>query len=364
MTFLERAWYKKSTWLLLLKPVSAVFAILAKRRRAKQQSQAPAKPKVPVIVVGNISAGGTGKTPVVIALVKALQKKGFNPAVVSRGYGGKTDTTPLSVNEATNVLLSGDEAKLIATKTKVPVIVDPDRPAAVQYAIKHHKADVIISDDGLQHYLMARTVEIAVVDGQRLFGNGQVFPAGPLREPIARLNEVDYVFLNGQKDEIENYQQLDTESKQILDNAIELSVQPTFFVNQHTGERKPYFGAPFNMGSKLVGVTGIGNPERFFALLEALPYDLTRHTFADHHQFIASDFEPLAKDDKHPIVMTEKDAVKCEEFAGKNFWLLQIELKLPEALVDAIVAKLPKPKPLKKKASKPTPDKPISDSEE
>ena len=364
MTFLERAWYKNSTWLLFLRPVSAVFALLAKRRRESQQSQAAGKPKVPVIVVGNISAGGTGKTPVVIALVKALKKKGFNPAVVSRGYGGKAEITPLFVDEKTSVLLSGDEAKLIATKTNAPVIVDPDRPAAVKYAIKHHKADVIISDDGLQHYLMARTIEIAVVDGKRLFGNNQVFPAGPLREPVARLNEVDYVFLNGQKDEIENYQQLNDETKQILDRSTELSVQPTFFVNQHTGERKPYFGAPFNMGSKLIAVTGIGNPERFFALLETLPYDVTRHPFADHHQFQASDFASLAKDDKHPIVMTEKDAVKCEEFAAKNFWLLQIELKLPDELIESIVAKLPQPKPPKKKAAKSTNDKPISDSGE
>lgn len=354
MNFLERAWYKKSTWLYLLRPLSYLFLILAKRRRDEHQSQAQSKPKVPVIVVGNISAGGTGKTPVVIALVSALQKKGLNPAVVSRGYSGKANNYPLLVDESTDVRLSGDEAKLIANKTKVPVIVDPDRPAAVSYAIKHHKANVIISDDGLQHYRMARTLEIAVIDGQRLFGNGQVFPAGPLREPLSRLSEVDYVFLNGKKEEIAGYHHLSEETRQIVDSAVELSIQPTFFVNQVSDERKPYFGAPFNMGSKLQAVTGIGNPERFFALLEGLPYDVKRYPFADHYQFQKSDFDGLAKDDHHPIVMTEKDAVKCQDFAGKNFWSLRIELKLPEELVDAIVNQLPKPKAAKQKKPKST----------
>jgi tetraacyldisaccharide 4'-kinase len=360
MSFLERAWYKNSTWLYLLRPLSYLFTLLARRRRAKQQNQTKAKPKVPVIIVGNISAGGTGKTPVVIALVNALKKQGLNPAVVSRGYGGKAERYPLPVDANTDVLLSGDEAKLIATKTKVAVIVDPDRSAAVKYAIAHHNADIIVSDDGLQHYLMARTIEIAVIDGQRLFGNGQVFPAGPLREPISRLNEVDFVFLNGQKDEIENYQQLSPESQRILEKAVELSIQPTFFVNQSSQERKPYFGAPFNMGSKLQAVTGIGNPERFFALLDELPYDVKRYPFEDHYQFQSSDFEDLAKDDHHPIVMTEKDAVKCESFAGKNFWSLQVELKLPEDLVVAIVKQLPKSKPkqAKKKKAKPASEHP------
>jgi len=353
MSFLERAWYKNSTWLYLLRPISYLFLTLAKRRRTKQQSQIKTKPKVPLIVVGNISAGGTGKTPLVIALVNALKKKGFNPAVVSRGYGGKAQQYPLSVDDTTDVLLSGDEAKLIASKTSVPVVVDPNRPAAVKHAIKHHKADVIISDDGLQHYLMARTIEIAVVDGQRLFGNGQVFPAGPLREPISRLNEVDYIFLNGKKDEIENLKSLDQQSQGVIGKAVELSIEPTYFVNQSTGERKPYFGAPFNMGSKLQAVTGIGNPERFFSLLDELPYDVTRRAFADHYQFQSSDFEGFAKDDKHPIVMTEKDAVKCAAFAAKNFWSLRIELKLPEELVEALLSQLPTPTKTGKKSAKP-----------
>ncbi|MFT4861228.1 MAG: tetraacyldisaccharide 4'-kinase [Pseudohongiellaceae bacterium] len=358
MSFLERAWYKNSTWLYLLRPVSYLFTALAKRRRASQQASAKVKPAVPVIVVGNIAAGGTGKTPVVIALVNALKSNGLNPVVVSRGYGGKAPQYPLFVNGKTDVSFSGDEAKLIATKTGVPVIVDPNRPAAVDYAIKHHNADVIISDDGLQHYRMARTIEIAVVDGQRLFGNGQVFPAGPLREPIARLDEVDYILLNGEKDQLEHLPQRGAHVQRIIDAAIELAIVPSFFVNQCSGERKPYFGAPFNMGSKLQAVTGIGNPERFFALLDALPYAMKRYPFADHYQFQGSDFEGLAKDDMHPIVMTEKDAVKCEGFAGKNFWSLRIELKLPQELVDGIMSQLPKPKKPKKNQPKTAPAQP------
>ncbi len=355
MTFLERAWYKNSTWLYLLSPLSFLFTVLARRRRAAQQATTKIKPDVPVIVVGNIAAGGTGKTPVVIALVNALKSKGFNPAVVSRGYGGKAPQYPLTVTVKTDVAYSGDEAKLIATKTGAPVVVDPDRPAAVDYAITQHNADVIISDDGLQHYLMARTIEIAVVDGQRLFGNGQVFPAGPLREPIARLDEVDYILLNGEKNQIQQQQLLSPHALAIIDKAIELTIVPSFFVNLSSGERKPYFGAPFNMGSKLQAVTGIGNPERFFALLDALPYAMKRYPFADHYQFQGSDFESLAKDDMHPIVMTEKDAVKCAGFAGKNFWSLRIELKLPESLIDGIMSRLPKPKKPKKTQPKSAP---------
>ncbi len=349
MNFLEQAWNKNSTWLHLLRPLSTIFLHLASRRKAAYKAQTKEKPKVPVIVVGNISAGGTGKTPVVISLVNALKKQGRNPVVVSRGYGGKAKSYPLLVNNETDVLLCGDEAKLIASKTQVPVIVDPDRPAAAAFAIKHHKADVIVSDDGLQHYRLARTIEIAVIDGQRLFGNGHVFPAGPLREPVSRLEEVDFILFNGQKVEISHYRSLPPGSQQMIEKSLELSVQPTFFVNQLSGDRKPYFGAPFNMGSKLQAVTGLGNPERFFALLDALPYDVTRYPFPDHHWFVESDFDNLPKDDKHPIVMTEKDAVKCQDFAAKNFWSLRIEVKLPEELITAIMARLPEPKQVKKK---------------
>lgn len=340
MSFLEQAWHKNSSWLFLLRPVSKLFEVLAARRRRTQQNLNSEPPQVPLIVVGNISAGGTGKTPVVMALVKALAKNGFKPGVVSRGYGGKAKAYPLIVTADTPVAESGDEAKLIAEHLACPVVVDPDRPAAVRHALDNFDITVLVSDDGLQHYNMPRTIEIVVIDAQRLFGNGFVFPAGPLREPVSRLDEVDFLLLNGEKTQIDPKNILTNSIKKIVEQAHELTLEPSNFVNQVTGDRKPFAGAPFNMGTKLHAVAGIGNPERFFSMLESLPYPVDKNPFPDHHDYQKSDFDRFAQQSRHPVVMTEKDAIKCRDFAGKNFWTLMVELKLPDSLVDDILAKL------------------------
>ncbi|MEQ8953797.1 MAG: tetraacyldisaccharide 4'-kinase, partial [Gammaproteobacteria bacterium] len=186
--------YSDSAWRLLLWPLSLLFRLLtAIRRRLQQGSARPPQPRVPVIIVGNITLGGTGKTPLLIQLAKYLRKQGFKPGVVSRGYGAKTTTFPLQVSAKTTTESAGDEAVLIARESACPVVIDPDRTAALDYLLQHHEVDVVLSDDGLQHYKLYRDLEIAVVDGQRLFGNELCLPAGPLREPLSRLQEVDCI---------------------------------------------------------------------------------------------------------------------------------------------------------------------------
>lgn len=338
MSFLEKAWLQKSSWLRLLLPLSWLFLKLANARRKKLcADENRVALSVPVIVVGNISAGGTGKTPVVMALVEEFKKRGFHPGVVSRGYGGDNKTGPLLVKENTPVGQSGDEAKLIAEQCAVAVVVDAQRDRAYSHLVKDPSIDVVISDDGLQHYKLPRHVEIAVVDGQRLFGNGRVFPSGPLREPVQRLREVDFVLLNGAES------LTDTETDRAVEQLKEFHVpvvtelHPSVFMNQQSGEKKPFAGAPFNMGSRLQAVTGLGNPERFFDLLESLPYPVKRHPFPDHHPFVKADLDALGLDEFQPVVMTEKDAVKCVEFAKSNYWTLKVELKLPEKFIDDVL---------------------------
>jgi tetraacyldisaccharide 4'-kinase len=337
MNFLEKSWHKKSPWLMLLMPLSAVFKFLAKSRRSRLESNPNRLVlSVPVIVIGNISAGGTGKTPVVIALIEDLKARGYKPGVISRGYGGDVQDGPLSVNKNTPVTQSGDEAKLIAQLCCVPVVVDPLRDRAYAHLIDIFDVDVVVSDDGLQHYNLPRTIEVAVVDGQRMFGNERVFPSGPLREPVERLGEVDFILFNG-VGSLSEPQILAAKAKLVpfAEFGI-LELQPTVFINQQSGEKKPFAGAPFNMGNRLQAVTGLGNPERFFNLLETLPYQVERYPFADHHSFSKADFEQLNLDEFQPIVMTEKDAIKCEVFARPNFWTLKVVLTLPEGFVDGV----------------------------
>lgn len=327
---------------MLLVPLSALFNLLAKSRRAKLESNPNRlELSVPVIVVGNISAGGTGKTPVVMALIEDLKSRGYKPGVISRGYGGETTEAPLSVDINTPVTQSGDEAKLIAQLCCVPVVVDPLRDRAYTHIVDSFGVDVVVSDDGLQHYNLPRTIEVAVVDGQRMFGNERVFPAGPLREPVTRLSEVDFILLNG-VDSMAEPLVVDATAKlkSLLKPSSELGVlelQPTVFINQQNGEKKPFAGAPFNMGNRLQAVTGLGNPERFFNLLETLSYQVERYPFPDHHNFAKTDFESLNLDEFQPVVMTEKDAIKCEDFARPNFWTLKVVLTLPDNFVDGVV---------------------------
>ncbi|MEX2131058.1 MAG: tetraacyldisaccharide 4'-kinase, partial [Pseudohongiellaceae bacterium] len=276
MYSVQQSWYQNKKWLVLLWPLSLLFRFIAWLRRHFLVTVARKSPHPrPVVIIGNISVGGTGKTPLLIRLAGELTKAGLRPGIVSRGYGGKPSHYPLFVSPQSDPAECGDEALLIAQQTDCPLMVDPDRERAYQALCAQYECDVVLSDDGLQHYGLKRDIEVAVVDGQRLFGNGFCLPAGPLREPPKRLAQVQYVVLNDPP--------VDKSNSPYLQNAISMKVKPRFLVNLLSDEKKPFNGAPFNMGATIHAVSGIGNPDRFVALLESLPYNLQRHDFADHH---------------------------------------------------------------------------------
>lgn len=331
MNVLEKAWYSKAPWLFLLVPAAWCFRGLSALRR-KWQTPAPAhKPRaVPVIVIGNISVGGTGKTPLLIALVKHFQANAMTVGVISRGYGGKAGQYPLEVTSASDPALAGDEPVLIATLCDCPVIVDPDRPRALAQLTASHELDVVLSDDGLQHYRLPRDMEIVVVDGARLFGNGRCLPAGPLREPVSRLRTVDAVVLNGEPEAI----------PALLEDAVVMHLRPVLLRNLASDEQRNFNGAPFKLGYTIQAVAAIGNPGRFFKLLEQLPYPLRRFPFPDHHPLTRADLERAGVDLSQPVVMTEKDGIKCRQFAGNNWWAVQVEVDLPPDFLDALVKRV------------------------
>jgi tetraacyldisaccharide 4'-kinase len=354
MSFLEAAWNKKAQWLILLWPISILFRLLAFcRRRLQQVSSRPSHINAPIVVIGNISVGGTGKTPVVITLATNLKSLGIHAGIISRGYGGSAAVYPFIVSPHSEVNVCGDEALLIQDKTNCPVVVGPDRNAALELLIQKFgkEIDIVISDDGLQHYNLYRDLEIAVVDGNRLFGNGLCLPAGPLREPVSRLMEVDHIIVNGgSNNKKKNPENVSYESSQtnlesdftdhVLANAHTMLLKPTFLINLLSGERRPFLGAPFNIGNKIQAVSAIGNPDRFYALLERLPHQVEKFSFPDHHLYQEEDFETYGIDMKQPIVMTEKDAVKCRDFANPSFWVLEVAVILPNGFTETLVEQL------------------------
>ncbi len=333
MTQSEVVLYQRGGWRLLLLPLSLLFQLLTAVRRTLQQGRAkPPEPRVPIVIVGNITLGGTGKTPLLIKLVQYLEAQGYKPGVVSRGYGANAKSFPVAVNADSSSEQCGDEPVVIARETGCPVVIDPDRNGALNLLLQNFDVDVVLSDDGLQHYRLYRDVEIAVVDGQRQFGNGMLLPVGPLREPVSRLRQVDYVVLNGAVP--------DENKHPALKDALVMEVQPQFLINQVSGDKLPFSGAPFHMGTKVKAVAGIGNPQRFFDAVEKLPYPVETFAFPDHHAFTPEDFSELGIDEHQPVVMTEKDAVKCQDFAGPNFWTLTIDVDLPEEFFQGISDKL------------------------
>jgi len=301
-------------------PVSLVFYVLSALRRLLYRWGVLQVHgfKIPVVVVGNITVGGSGKTPVVIKLVKYFKQQKKRVGVVSRGYGGAHAQGSLLVDEHTSVALSGDEALLIATLTSVPVMVNKDRAKAVNDLISQHHVDLVISDDGLQHYAMGRAIEIAVVDGHRRFGNGFFLPAGPLREAVSRLSTVDFVVNNGS----------------VFPGEFSAQIQPSYFVNLVTGEQKPL---DFFSQKICHGVAGIGHPERFFKTLDQLDIKVQKHAFKDHYSYQAKDLE---FDDNHPIIMSAKDWVKCRDFANDKMYYLAIDLNIDKDFLTNLAAKI------------------------
>lgn len=324
---LNQAWYGGEpvpAWLRLLVPLYRLGNRLD--RWIKTRRQPEDLKSANIIVVGNITVGGAGKTPLVIRLCRLLSAAGLKPGVVSRGYGRK-DIKLRLVSPASDPTVVGDEPLLIARQARVPVIVANDRCEAVRKLIKQG-VDVIVSDDGLQHYRMPRKLEICVVDGTRGFGNGMLLPAGPLREPLERLESVDYVVVNGESDIVPPER-----------NPVAMFLAAGLL--RSLDGRQSWRLAQF-AGCKVNAVAGIGNPDRFFSLLRQSRITVNEHAFPDHHQFQASDFEQM--DGNLPIVMTEKDAVKVKNIDLKNAWCLHVDAVLPQQWEKELVSRVIKEK--------------------
>ncbi|AUY37979.1 tetraacyldisaccharide 4'-kinase [Leclercia adecarboxylata] len=321
---IARIWSGESLLWLLLLPLSWLYGLVSGLIRLsykvglKRAWRAP----VPVVVVGNLTAGGNGKTPVVIWLVEQLTQRGIRVGVVSRGYGGKAERYPLLLTGQTTTAQAGDEPVLIFQRTGAPVAVSPVRSEAVQALLSQTDVQMVITDDGLQHYALARDKEIVVIDGVRRFGNGWWLPAGPMRERASRLKSVDAVIVNGGSAQA---------------GEIPMQLRPGLAVNLVTGERRDVAELP-----NLVAMAGIGHPPRFFSTLEACGARLLNTVPLADHQALSQAQVAGFTAPGQTLIMTEKDAVKCRAFARDNWWYLPVDAELqgeqPERLLQALIA--------------------------
>ncbi len=335
MAWLAAHWDRVTPVSALLYPVSLAFRGLVALRRALYRTGLAATYKlpVPVIVVGNITTGGTGKTPTVLWLANYLRGHGYVPGIVSRGYGG-THTAPHRVTLDADPLAFGDEPVLLARRSGCDVWIAADRAAAARALIAGQPAcNVLISDDGLQHYRLARDVEICVIDATRGLGNGWLLPAGPLREPSARLAGVDAIVMNGAS----------PETPEVLRPLASLGGRGQFRMTLEGREfhnvlnRGHRAGPEHFRGRRVHAVAGIGNPGRFFSLLQGLGLDFTAHAFPDHHPYRPSD---ISYADADAIVMTEKDAVKCQPFAAETHWMLPVDAEMEPRFGEFVLRRL------------------------
>ncbi|MCZ6709773.1 MAG: lipid A export permease/ATP-binding protein MsbA [Gammaproteobacteria bacterium] len=326
---LATAWYSGAHWTAVLAPLSWVFSKLAKRRRLKFLTGTKPSWRAPVatIVVGNITAGGTGKTPFVIWLVQWLKDHGYRPGIVSRGYGGRGGKTPLAVHADNDPEDVGDEPVLLAGRTDCPVVIGHDRVEAAKLLLEIAPVDIIVADDGLQHYALSRDIEIAVIDGHRGVGNGRCLPAGPLREPVSRLEEVDWVIANGR-------------ATGLVDRETVMTVLPLGFVrvSRNSSERMTC-EAFVERYHNVHAVAGVGNPARFALTLKELGLTPMLHPYDDHHRYDGSELE---FDTDWPVVCTEKDAVKIRYLARipDDCWYLEIAVRLPAESESGLMALL------------------------
>lgn len=311
---LESAWYAggRAPW--WTRPLAALYGGVIRLRGGLYRAGVLRSVRLPapVIVIGNLSVGGTGKTPLTVAVAAALRAGGYRPGVVSRGYGG-SQREPLLLGDTPDPAQVGDEPCLIHA-SGVPVAVGRDRPAAARLLLDAG-CRVLVADDGLQHYRLARDVEICVIDGVRRFGNGRLLPAGPLREPLSRLRQVDLRVCNGGIAEDSEYL---------------MQLRGGDVVALSDGRAQPL--ASFR-GQRVHAVAAIGNPQRFFDSLSAVGITPIEHSFADHHDFAAADLDFA---DGLPVLMTDKDAVKCQRFAQPHWWRVPVQADLPQAFYEAL----------------------------
>lgn len=319
---IDRIWSGKSPLYLLLLPLAWLYGLVSTLIRYSYKSglKKSWRAPVPVVVVGNLTAGGNGKTPVVIWLVETLQQHGFRVGVVSRGYGGKAQSYPLLLSEGTSTAQAGDEPVLIFQRTGASVAVSPVRSDAVKALLGSHELDVIITDDGLQHYALARDVEIVVVDGVRRFGNGHWLPAGPMRERSSRLRSVDAVITNGGTAHT---------------GELAMILQPGKAINLLTGEQRDAAAL-----QNVVAMAGIGHPPRFFTTLKQLKVSVQKEVaFSDHQPYTLDTLSGVANSGQ-VLLMTEKDAVKCRSFAQPDWWYLPVDAKIEGILAEKLLQKI------------------------
>jgi tetraacyldisaccharide 4'-kinase len=319
--WLHRVWYEGASYYQMLLPLSGLYWLIITLRRCLYGLGILGRHRaiVPVIIVGNITAGGTGKTPVTIWLASELRKRGFKVGIVSRGYGGSKSSTSMRVDTASDPDVVGDEPVLLAKRTGCTVVVDSDRARAVQMLVDDG-VNVIIADDGLQHYRLERTYEICVIDGARGLGNRFLLPAGPLRETIDRLSEVDQVLINGRKGD--NVAELTA----VEQNAIEFELVAREITRLNGSLTRPIEGFS---GTTVHAVAAIGNPARFFDMLRAHGIQVIEHAFQDHARLSVND---LRFGDDFEILMTEKDAVKLDATSSDKYWTVPVDLEIDPVL--------------------------------
>ncbi len=326
-SFFQRLWYGEElrwlSWLLL--PLAGLFRLLVWLRRAMYRVglQSSRRVERPVIVVGNLSVGGTGKTPLTIWLAEALRARGLRVGIVLRGYGGRSTRWPREVDSGSDWEAVGDEAVLLASRTEAIVVAGPDRVAAAERAIEAG-AQIVLSDDGLQHYRLARDLELAVIDARRGLGNGRMLPAGPLREPRRRLSQVDLIVLTHRGGRRNGEAAADPAPCEGWDGPrpIHAAARLGEALCIATGERRAlqsFRGAPVH------AVAGIGHPQAFFDALSELELDVRPHALADHAALSRAD---ICFADEAPVLMTEKDAVKCRGIADRRHWVVPMQLEL------------------------------------
>lgn len=310
---INRAWYGGFPWTWVLLPLMALYAYVVGKKRSQRNLATVA---TPVIVVGNITVGGTGKTPLTEALVNLLADKGLRVGIISRGYGASQREFPHLIVPTDVAKSVGDEPYMMYRTLGVPIVIDPDRPRALD-RVRQEGVDLVLSDDGMQHYQLARDLEICVLDGKRGLGNGQLLPVGPLRESKERLNTVDYVLTYGAK------------------GNLGFSIEPICWVNVKTGEE--VLPDDFKLMPNHCAIAGIGRPEKFFETLATMNMKVnSTRAFPDHYDYEPNDLIGLADQ----ILMTEKDAVKVEGFASKNMWFLRISAKLSEPFKRDFISKV------------------------
>ncbi len=323
--WIHRVWYEGAPFSWLLLPLSGLYWLISNLRRLMYRAGflTTHRSPIPVIVVGNITVGGTGKTPTVIWLVRELRARGYQPGIISRGYGGSRSGTSMRVDADSDASVVGDEPVLLARRGECPVVVDADRVRAVAMLVEDG-VDIIVTDDGLQHLRLARDFEICIVDGTRGLGNGWLLPAGPLRESPQRLATVDQVLVNGSAQEQVNAPR----------DALEFELRALEACRLNGSLTQPLEGFA---DTTVHALAGIGNPARFFDLLRAYRIQVIEHPCADHAVLTTSDLE---FSDDFGVLMTEKDAVKLGTRLADKYWYIPVEMHMDPAQAELLLGRI------------------------